>query len=245
MFEIISIILAFITIILNVLDMLNKINLSNSFYLYTLDNIINIYFITEYIVRLNLAKNKIEFIKENKLDLIAIIPFNSLFKVFRVLKIFRIIKLFKMIKLIALFRRFTKRASKFLYTNGFINLLYVSIALVFLGAVLIYIVEKNITINSFEDAIWWSFVTTTTVGYGDLSPQTTAGRIIASFLMIIGIGVIGAFTGTIATFFIKSEDVEKTQENNSDLLKYIQNTNELKEDDKKTLIDFVNYLKNK
>lgn len=245
MFETISIILAFITVILNILDMLNKIDLSNSIYLYTIDNIILIYFIIEYLIRLNFSKNKIDFIKNNKLDLIAILPFNALFKVFRILKILRVVKVFKIIKLVALFRRFTKRANKFLHTNGFINLLYMSIALIFLGAILIYIVEKNITINTFEDALWWSFVTTTTVGYGDLSPQTTAGRIIASSLMIVGIGVIGAFTGTIATFFIRVDETEKESENNSDLLNYIKNTKELTENDKKTLIDFINFLKNK
>jgi len=46
---------------------------------------------------------------------------------------------------------------------------------------------------SFSDALWWSFVTTTTVGYGDLSPVSGTGRFIASLLMIVGIGLISYF----------------------------------------------------
>ena len=55
-----------------------------------IDNIITIIFIVDYVVRLSLAKNKKDFFRQNILDLIAIIPFTSLFKIFRVLKVFKI-----------------------------------------------------------------------------------------------------------------------------------------------------------
>lgn len=60
--------------------------------------------------------------------------------------------------------------------------------------------------KNFADGLWWSFVTVTTVGYGDLSPSTNAGRIIASILMLVGIGFIGMLTGTISTYFIKRKE---------------------------------------
>ena len=50
--------------------------------------------------------------------------------------------------------------------------------------------------------MWWSIVTITTVGYGDISPVTTYGRILAAFLMIAGIGFLGMLTGTISTYFV-------------------------------------------
>jgi len=53
------------------------------------------------------------------------------------------------------------------------------------------------------DGIWWSVVTSTTVGYGDLSPVTPIGRGLAVVLMIVGIGTIGMITGSIATYFIE------------------------------------------
>jgi voltage-gated potassium channel len=58
----------------------------------------------------------------------------------------------------------------------------------------------NPNIRSIGDAFWWAVVTSTTVGYGDISPVTAEGRIIA--IMLIGIGAIGAFTATVASFFV-------------------------------------------
>lgn len=81
-------------------------------------------------------------------------------------------------------------------------------ATVLLGASGIFLFEmgQNPTIDSFGDALWWSMVTATTVGYGDVSPVTPEGRVIAVFLMLIGIGTIGIFTATVASFFIERED---------------------------------------
>jgi voltage-gated potassium channel len=76
---------------------------------------------------------------------------------------------------------------------------------VFIGAFSISIVENK----SFSDSLWWSFVTTTTVGYGDISPATNAGRIIASILMLVGIGFVGMLTGTIATYFLNDKRKDK------------------------------------
>jgi voltage-gated potassium channel len=60
--------------------------------------------------------------------------------------------------------------------------------------------ESNIKTAS--DAIWWAFVTITTVGYGDKFPVTNEGRIIAAFLMITGVALFGTFTGFIAAWFM-------------------------------------------
>ena len=55
------------------------------------------------------------------------------------------------------------------------------------------------------DALWWSAVTVTTVGYGDRFPVTSGGRIIAIILMVTGIGLFGAFTALFATFILTPE----------------------------------------
>jgi voltage-gated potassium channel len=73
-------------------------------------------------------------------------------------------------------------------------------------------VERDITVRSFGDALWWAVVTVTTVGYGDVSPQTAEGRLIAVVLMFVGIGVISAFTATIASFFVEKEHEKETDE---------------------------------
>jgi voltage-gated potassium channel len=61
-------------------------------------------------------------------------------------------------------------------------------------------------LTGFDDALWWALSTTTTVGYGDIYPETTEGRLVALMLMLTGIGVIGVFTGSIASLFMIEEE---------------------------------------
>ena len=58
--------------------------------------------------------------------------------------------------------------------------------------------------TSISDAVWWALVTVTTVGYVDLYPVTTQGKIIVSFLMIIGIMVLGLFISTLGSSFVET-----------------------------------------
>lgn len=249
-YENISILLALITIIINLLDIFNFIDLNFSNLIY-IDNFILLYFILEFFIRFYYSLDKKSFLKNNVFDLIAIIPFNSFFKVFRLFKLFRFIKLTKFTKLIKFFRFFKtiiffkkikKTVIKFLFTNNLIYMLGVCSIIILLGAFGIYNFEKNITVNTFIDSIWWSFVTATTVGYGDVSPSTLPGRIVAVILMITGIGTIGSVTGTFATFFIK--DTHEISLDNK-LNEYIKISNELTENEKIEVINFINYIKYK
>ena len=75
-----------------------------------------------------------------------------------------------------------------------------------LGAWLVLLFEENAkgsNIHSYPDALWWAIVTVTTVGYGDRYPITEGGRIVAAVLMLVGIGLIGVLTATVASVFIK------------------------------------------
>ena len=97
------------------------------------------------------------------------------------------------------------KVRRFLNTNGFKYVLMLSGASVLAGTFgMMYFEEMT-----FQDALWWSFVTATTVGYGDLSPATNAGRIIASMLMLVGIGLIGSLTSSITSFFLHTEEPKK------------------------------------
>ena len=82
------------------------------------------------------------------------------------------------------------------------------ITLIF-SADLLLIVENspNSTIKTFSDAIWFSVATISTAGYGDFYPNTVAGRLIASFLLIFGASVYGIITAKIASLFIDKEDL--------------------------------------
>lgn len=176
-----------------------------------IDNAITIIFIIDYVVRFVISDDKKRFVKNNVLDLIAIIPFTSLFKIFRVFKFLKLLKALKFLKfarLSAYFARFYKRIKFFFEINGLKYMIFASLSCIIAGGIAIHFVEGM----TFFDGIWWSFVTATTVGYGDISPSTPAGRVIAAILMIVGIGLIGSLTSTLtALFFQKHESV--AQEN--------------------------------
>lgn len=170
------------------------------------DNIILLIFVFDYFIRLFLSSDKKLFIKDNVLDLIAIIPFNSVFRAFRIFKLGKMVRLLKLTKLTKLTRffaylfRFLDKIKAFIDTNGFKYMLLITAFFIGVGGVLIHYAE-GMTIS---DGLWWAFVTATTVGYGDISPASPTGRLVAMALMLVGIGLIGSLTSTITSFFFNA-----------------------------------------
>jgi len=220
-YEIFMAALALIAVTLALLDILGRITIADSKKLIIVENSILIVFAIDYFSRLFLAKNKKEYIKGHIFDLIAIIPLNSLFRAFRVIKVirtFELIKLFevfKLIRLIAFANKLKHETNVFLKTSGFVYIILIIIAVILFGAVGIYYAEHNHAIENFEDALWWSIVTATTVGYGDFVPQTQLGRIIATMLMMAGISFMGIYTGIITLYFINNKEKHKAVGSNN------------------------------
>lgn len=197
-----------------------------------IDGLIYVFFLIEYVVRLITSNNKKQFFKNNIFDLIAIIPFSSAFRIFRTFKLARLLKLTKLLKatrFLALFGRMWNKANTFLSTNGFKYMLLLSCAMIGIGGISISFAEGM----SIPDGIWWAFVTATTVGYGDISPSTLSGRIIACLLMICGIGLIGSLTSAITSFFMNRSPSEKNDVNNEKIKMTLMLYNELNESEKK------------
>jgi voltage-gated potassium channel len=69
----------------------------------------------------------------------------------------------------------------------------------------------NDQINNFGDALWWSFATVTTVGYGDKVPHTATGRLIAVALMIAGVSLLAVVTATLASWIVERVAQEDTK----------------------------------
>ena len=144
----------------------------------------------------------------------------------------------KLSKSFALIIRAYNRTKKFLKTNGLIYTLIFTITILIISSFFISYLEKM----RFIDALWWSFVTALTVGYGDISPQTGLGRLIASILMLVGIGTIGMLTGTIATYFT---NVEKELTSTNETENFILNSKEFTEKEKKEIINYIKFIKMK
>ena len=88
----------------------------------------------------------------------------------------------------------------FLQRENLFRLMGVIVVLVLTGAAGLAYFEED---RPFHDALWWAIVTLTTVGFGDISPETLGGRLIGVVLMFFGIGVLGTFTATIAGAFVE------------------------------------------
>jgi voltage-gated potassium channel len=89
------------------------------------------------------------------------------------------------------------------------SILYISVVtslIMFWGSAFFYYFEfgKNAEVENFFDAFWWTVVTTTSLGYGDIYPVTTAGRIVGIFLMFFGIVLIGLIAGSVSRHYIEA-----------------------------------------
>ena len=148
------------------------------------------------------AKSKLQFMRWGWLDLLACIPTVD---AFRWLRLFRIVRLLLAVRTFTRFKRVltSSKTSAGLSGIGVIAVLMISFGSI--GVLMVEYNEPGANITTAEDALWWAIVTTTTVGYGDHYPVSTGGRLIASFLMITGIGLFGTLSGVAAGFFLGGE----------------------------------------
>ncbi|EIM05187.1 putative potassium channel subunit [Planococcus antarcticus DSM 14505] len=190
-------------------------------------------FVVDYTVRFSRAENKWTYFKKHPFEFIAIIPFDAIFRAARIVMLFRIIRL------LGIGSRYMIPVYKLLKINGLDKILSVAMILLFLIPIPIVFLEPSI--ETFADALWWAVVTTTTVGYGDLSPETPVGRFLAVILMLVGIGIIGTLTSAITSFFNKKE-IKGHDKQLLEILKTIEEIESLSKEDLE-IIDL--YIKRK
>jgi len=116
----------------------------------------------------------------------------------RLIRLLRILRAFRSTK--HLVQHIFKRRTQGALTAAAI----IAVLMIIFSSIAILQVEDaaNSNIKTAEDAIWWAYVTITTVGYGDKFPVTTEGRIIAALLMTVGVGLFGTFTAYLAYWFV-------------------------------------------
>lgn len=183
------------------------------------DNTICVFLLIDFIIRFRRAESKWAFMKWGWIDLLASIPeiealrWGRFFRVFRILRIIRVVRsLRELFQLI--FRTRTQGGAASIFLITFLVLTISSTGILFCER------TPDANIRSAEDAVWWSFTTITTVGYGDKYPVTSEGRALAVMLMVSGVGLFGTMSGVIASFFL-GED-KKTQRKEEELMGELQ-----------------------
>ena len=167
-----------------------------------IDNIICFIFLFDFIIRFKKAKNKVKFMHWGWIDLLSSIPFINYFRLGRVLRLVRVLRIVRAF-------RSSKKLIEYIFKNkakgAFTSVSIFAVMLIIFSSIAILQVEtaKESNIKTAEDALWWAYVTITTVGYGDKFPVTTEGRIIAVILMTAGVGLFGTFTAYASSRFVE------------------------------------------
>lgn len=169
-----------------------------------LDDVVCFVFLYDFFHRFAIAGNKKLYLKWGWIDFVSSIP------VFHFLRYGRLVRMLRIILVLRAFRSakyIVKHIFKTTSEISFTSIAFMILILIVFGSVAILQVENapDSNIKTAEDAIWWVIVAVMTVGFGDKYPVTTEGRIIGAFIMIIGVGLFGTFTGYIASWFINNK----------------------------------------
>lgn len=176
-------------------------------------------FTAEYLARIYVADNKPKFIFSffGLIDLFAILPFYLSFgldlRSLRVLRMFRLFRLLKLVRYNRAMRHFAK--AMLLAKEQIILFMGVTLVLIYFAAIGIYYFENEAQPEHFSsifDSLWWSIVTLTTVGYGDVYPITVGGRIFTFFILLIGLGIVAIPTGIISSSLTKVVEPDSDEE---------------------------------
>ena len=184
-------------------------------------------FLLEYLVLVSLYEDKVGYTKRSWLNLIILLLSPPLicpegFALIRSLRSLRVLRLFRalrFLRIVIALKRGVKPISDVLVKNSLHYITLITILLIiFSGIAFSWLELRVISIQGIFQGVWWAITTVTTVGYGDLYPESHAGRILAAAVMIIGIGFVAVLTANISSYFVEndmrgSEDQDKKDEN--------------------------------
>lgn len=133
-------------------------------------------------------------------DLLASLPFQRV----KILRIFRLVRVFRLLRAYGV-KNIGRSLLKDRASSALLTLLLMGIFVLEFGSLWILNVEQfapGANITSASDALWYTIVTISTVGYGDRYPVTNQGRVIGSLIILVGVAIFGTFTGYLANLFL-------------------------------------------
>ncbi len=181
--------------------------------LHRLDLAICFFFFLDFLQSFRTAPNRLRYMLTwGWIDLLSSIPYIFLARwgrAARLARLLRILRGIRSVKEILSFVLGFRRAETALLT-----LILVAMLTIAFSSIGILHLERvpHANIKTATDALWWTFVTITTVGYGDYSPVTPEGRLLGGALMTVGIGLFGTFTAYVASWFVEPLEAEQERE---------------------------------
>lgn len=173
-------------------------------------------FSLEYLIRIWVSKKPILYVFSffGIIDLLAVLPFFLVgYLDLRFLRAFRILRIFRALKIVRYNKAMKRFGLAFILVKEEIVLFFVcTIILIFITSAGIYYFENEAqpeTFKSIFHSAWWSIVTLTTVGYGDIYPITIGGRIFTFFVLMIGVGLVTVPAGLVASALSKAREIEE------------------------------------
>lgn len=207
MFDVTLLWLILLSVLIVSLESLNGLKQDYGKIFFILEWIFTILFTIEYVLRIYCTNKPLKYVFSfyGVIDLVAILPtYISLFiagsHYLLIVRILRLLRVFRVFKLNHLLKQADILKKALLASRAKIGVfLFTVISLVFVIGSLMYVVEgPQNGFTSIPVSMYWTIVTMTTVGYGDISPQTPLGQLLASAVMIIGYAIIAVPTGIVS-----------------------------------------------
>lgn len=214
-FDVLLAILILFSVLIVMLESVSSIDQQYHDLLLGLEWGITIFFTAEYMARVFCIEKPKKYIFSfyGIIDLLATIPLYVSYilagsqvllalRAFRLLRVFRILKLVSFLGEASVLKRALKDSK-----NKILVFIYVVLILCVIMGTIMYLIEDNESgFTSIPRSIYWTIVTLTTVGYGDIAPQTPLGQFFASMIMILGYGIIAVPTGIVTVAFNKNKN---------------------------------------
>ena len=211
--SLLSLILSFLALFVISGLLFAPINSESKQVLIGLDFIICSVFLLQLTIDLFRAENKTSYLKVHWIDFLASIPMIEPLRFARIFQILRVI----------LVLRSSKRIFRELFRNRkettLASIILLLVLLLTIGAGTILLLEHKqpgANITTGHDALWWAFVTISTVGYGDHYPVTNSGKLVASLVIICGVGVFGMISGLVTSLITEPTDLQNQKLENKD-----------------------------
>ncbi len=171
-------------------------------YTYVTDWFLWTFFLLETLVLASVVDNKTRYLRNNWSNLVIVIAGMPL-----LWQAFPHAGGLRALRLLAMFTMLMNMSGSFQKIMGRNHLgptLMVSFIIIIMAGTLMAVIDPNV--QTPMDGIWWAWVTVTTVGYGDIVPGSTAGRLFGSVLILMGIGLFSMMTASFSAFFMQQEE---------------------------------------